>query len=171
MSESLPQQMAHEWEKLEKKAMLGFVDLQDVSEFVRRWTLSAAGVPAEERMLILSLAGSACHLLTAQITRVETITDAARQAAPPRVSPAVPTVSSLPPMKTADQIAAERKLQQTREETRRIEEETSRMMAEAADARHKLLRQMTNPELFCPLCNQAYSDPTHGCRHCAASYP
>ncbi len=148
--------------------MLGFVDLQDVSDFVRRWTLSAAGLPAEERMLILSLAQSACHLLTAQITRVETITDAARKAAAPRREVAIPVVSSLPPM---PDLAARQKLEQTREETRQIEEETRQMQSNAIDRRHQLHRQLTNPELFCPHCNQAYSDPTHGCRHCTVHYP
>ena len=64
---SLLEQLSQEWKTLETRVRLGLSKLDEVSEFLRAWTMRT-GVEAapEERQLILSMLHSASQTLTAQ---------------------------------------------------------------------------------------------------------
>ena len=175
MSLSPPEELAKEWEFLEKKALLGLTSREAVGEFLRRWTLAAGSASADDRTLMLSLVNSAGLTLIAQVNAAEAFRDNVRekkrveqQAAAP-VSGAVPT----PTRHNAGQWEQEQRearalLKKTQDETREIMRQTAENSSKAADDRNRLMGAMTNPENYCSYCNSAYADTSRGCVHCAS---
>lgn len=173
MSHDLTTQLAQEWTDLEKKVVLGFSGHSEIAAFVRRWTLRAAATASEPQAVLLSLVNNATTSLTTQAQRTEALQQEGRRRAEQRTQQTAER--QLQAQRIAQEQAAQREaerqrareqLQRTQEETRQILRETAESMTEAADRRHQMFRVLTNPELFCPRCHQAYADTTRGCRNC-----
>ena len=178
---TLLEQLNGEWKTLETRVRLGLSKLDEVSEFLRTWTMKA-GLEAlpEERALILSMVHSASQTLTAQaedyqemIARGKRERELAGEKSQLENDQRARAESARAERAEYDrrqreqtQREAAARLEKTREETRAIQRETARIQQEGRDRQNLTNRILTNPELYCPHCNRAYADKTGGCPHC-----
>ena len=168
-----PQQLTNEWEALERKAILGLADHQEIASFLRRWTLAAGTVSADDRTLILSLVSSAGLTLVAQVDKAEAFRERVREKAraqqsPPAAAPVVVQTRHDSGQWEQEQREARARLKKTQDETQEIMRQTAMNNSKAADDRNRLMGAMTNPENYCSYCNSAYTDTSRGCVHCSS---
>ncbi len=172
-----------EWEGLEKRASIGLAGHSTVSEFLRRWMMVAADLAAEERSFLLTSINTASSVLTAQVNRIEEMVREAKEKArlEAELKAQADALKQLEDTRRRGREERQRdeanrrareKLLETEAEIRRINEDTARILKDGADYRDHMNRMLTNPELYCPRCNQAYADTTKGYWHCSSPrYP
>lgn len=175
------QKFCQEWEALEKKAAVGLAGLATVSEFLRRWTKAAAELPSPQGALLITTINTASASLLAQVESIEQLLREGREKA--RLEAELKARSEAQRVRDESRQrehqdreeqerarTAREKLRQTQEEIRRINAETAKIVSDGAAHRNHMNRVLTNPELYCPRCHQAYADTARGCVHCSCPH-